>query len=933
MKKVSLLAALAVFAGFTACQQEIVPETKTTNDTFVFSSVKPALENEVATKTEWNGETITWSKDDQIRMAYTVAGVWQGASDDKPAPKLYASGKLAEATEIAEFTVNSNFTSTATGEHIFYGINPGTITASSFDNAPKASITLPAEQTPAANSFDSAADLMVGVSEPYDQKPSTDETVLMTWTRLVAHADLTIKNLFILDGETISNVTFTAQEGADLVGLHKVDITTGEVSEPQGFTNEIVVKADNLVYENNTVKVWLSMLPETITDLTVTVETDKAYYTRSFNGITREFKKNMHNTMNIGMTSAVRTPKAANLVTYEESFNNTLGDFTIEKEVLSSGITYVWKENSGYAKGSAYNKKAYQATSYLVSPELTIGSNNSKLTFDHAANYLSGPFGDFFSVVVFDGEAENVLDLDVTPDGGSWTFVSSTVSLSAYNGKTIKIGFKYTSTSSVAGTWEVKNFKVTDVKVAAPAGLEYAANDQEFEIELNSDEYNNFTAPTLINPNNLEVVYSSSNTDVAFVDEDGAVVLGDAGTAVITATFAGNDDYQAGSASYTITIVDPDTPTVTGWVKTDLASIAAGDIFVIVGNNGDNYAMSNDKAASAAPTAVKVTVANDKITSNVADNIKWTLTVSDNKYVFHPNGSTTEWLYCTNTNNGVRVGNNSNDTFEVKDGYLYHSGTSRYVGIYQSQDWRCYTSINANITGQSFTFYKYFGNGGATPTTETYSVTVSETTNGTVVATPASEIEEGEDVVLTITPASNYELETLIVDGNSVNVTSITNSYTFTMPAHDVTVSATFAEGEGGETSVVYDFTGEDWTVSNGTLSNGTVSFTGEGTANFKMNAGYFFMGKSGAFIKFPSYTAPVTKIVVVGKSGASPSVKQNIFVGDNAVSTETTGATGTNTYDIASGYQTAGTVYTLKVTSAHNTQITKIEVFFASSN
>lgn len=138
--------------------------------------------------------------------------------------------------------------------------------------------------------------------------------------------------------------------------------------------------------------------------------------------------------------------------------------------------------------------------------------------------------------------------------------------------------------------------------------------------------------------------------------------------------------------------------------------------------------------------------------------------------------------------------------------------------------------------------------------------------------------------------------------------------------------------GDGGETptSVTYNFTESGWDVQDGTLTNGTVSFTGEGGANFKMNDGYFFMGKSGAYINFPAYSSPVTKIVVTGNTGASGSVVQNIFVGDTAVSTATTGATGTNTYNIATAYQAAGTIYTLKVTSAHNTQITKIEVFFA---
>ena len=129
---------------------------------------------------------------------------------------------------------------------------------------------------------------------------------------------------------------------------------------------------------------------------------------------------------------------------------------------------------------------------------------------------------------------------------------------------------------------------------------------------------------------------------------------------------------------------------------------------------------------------------------------------------------------------------------------------------------------------------------------------------------------------------------------------------------------------------VTYDFTKSGWSVSDGTLTNGTVSMTGAGT-NFKMNSGYFFMGKSGAYLNLPTFNFVVKKIEIVGREGASASVEQNIFVGDDAVSTETTGATGTNTYSIDEDYQEVGTQYTLKVTSSHNTQITAIKIYSTS--
>ena len=83
-----------------------------------------------------------------------------------------------------------------------------------------------------------------------------------------------------------------------------------------------------------------------------------------------------------------------------------------------------------------------------------------------------------------------------------------------------------------------------------------------YEVEEGSD----FTAPTLNNPNNLTgITYSSTDEEVASVDENtGAVVIGNPGTATITATFPGNTDYKGASASYTITVTAKPDPSIAG---------------------------------------------------------------------------------------------------------------------------------------------------------------------------------------------------------------------------------------------------------------------------------------------------------------------------------------------------------------------------------
>ena len=55
-------------------------------------------------------------------------------------------------------------------------------------------------------------------------------------------------------------------------------------------------------------------------------------------------------------------------------------------------------------------------------------------------------------------------------------------------------------------------------------------------------------------PSGLALTYSSSNEEVATVNSSGTVTLVGAGTAVITARFAGNDRYQSTSAAYTLTV-------------------------------------------------------------------------------------------------------------------------------------------------------------------------------------------------------------------------------------------------------------------------------------------------------------------------------------------------------------------------------------------
>ena len=205
---------------------------------------------------------------------------------------------------------------------------------------------------------------------------------------------------------------------------------------------------------------------------------------------------------------------------------------------------------------------------------------------------------------------------------------------------------------------------------------------------------------------------------------------------------------------------------------------------------------------------------------------------------------------------------------------------------------------------------------------------VTLTSSNTAVATVSG---------LTITPVAVGTTTITITAAESTTYKAGSETFTLTVTAPEGTSTAYVAAA----TTETLDFTNNDWglptdydnTETERTYTNDdyTIKLYGPTTNGFKFGGSYLIMGKSGAYLTLPAFDKAVTQIDVVGKSGASTFVKQNIYVGEAAVSTATTGATGTNTYAIASDYQAAGNIYTLKVTSAHNTQITSIVVHFAA--
>ena len=244
--------------------------------------------------------------------------------------------------------------------------------------------------------------------------------------------------------------------------------------------------------------------------------------------------------------------------------------------------------------------------------------------------------------------------------------------------------------------------------------------------------------------------------------------------------------FQAGKMKTVSFDYDPE-PDPYSWVKTPIGSLLAGDIVVIV-DETSSTALSSANGSSAAPVATSVAISSNKLSATPAEALQFVLEIPvANNYSFKA-VNTTNYLYTTNTNNGVRVGSNDNKVFVWESNYLKNVGTSRYLGVYNNQDWRCYTNTTGNIASTQTAFYKKML---VTPSVE-YNINIAATSHGTVTTSPASKAEEGALVTITATPDDGYYLSSLtVVDSSSDNVAVTENQ--FSMPAKDVTVTATFA--------------------------------------------------------------------------------------------------------------------------------------------
>ena len=150
-------------------------------------------------------------------------------------------------------------------------------------------------------------------------------------------------------------------------------------------------------------------------------------------------------------------------------------------------------------------------------------------------------------------------------------------------------------------------------------------------------------------------------------------------------------------------------PTPGTWKKIAFADITADDtIAITMTKDKTTWVLPNDGTAQKAAPAITGTVSGDTLTTTSESQFGWKVIKSTDTFQLVSASDNTKYLYSTDKNNGIRQGKGESRDWKVDatSGYLFNVAQKRYVGVYNQQDWRSYTTLHDNIAGQTLNFWK-----------------------------------------------------------------------------------------------------------------------------------------------------------------------------------------------------------------------------------
>lgn len=263
----SIMAVATITAAITACTKEDV------------SNIGIPAEFKIAVTAETDA-TRTYYDEAQKQMNWNASGEKLKVFEYNKSEwdfKAYTTTGYELDGRSAKFSVSVY--GSASSEGFMYSAIYPAANHIEFSNSNRKSfkIKVPSEQTPAESSFDPNADLLLAKPVDLMERPSE---LTFRFHRVAALGKMTLKG--ITSGEKIEKIEITASQ--PLAGVMVADLTTGEltatpVADGKGLTltvNDFTATGEDAI--------WFTALPCSLgadDTLTVTVETDKAFYEKT----------------------------------------------------------------------------------------------------------------------------------------------------------------------------------------------------------------------------------------------------------------------------------------------------------------------------------------------------------------------------------------------------------------------------------------------------------------------------------------------------------------------------------------------------------------------------------------------------------------------------------------------------------------------------
>lgn len=238
----------------------------------------------------------------------------------------------------------------------------------------------------------------------------------------------------------------------------------------------------------------------------------------------------------LGMSNAM----AEDIIWSEDFSDYAAGD-------VPSGGTYSYVCTNGGNNGST---KIYsEASAGGTAPELLVAKSNGTFSATIPLNGKSGEMTLIYKTnktIVVSSTTTGVTISDISKTGNDCSY---TITVPA---ETESIELVFTNTSGKTTNARLDNIKLYQGTAKTQPGITWGKASATVTFGNPDDTYKYI--PTLQNPNELSVTCTSSDESVATVTNAGVVSVVGVGDATITATFAGNDEYDAAEVSFDLKV-------------------------------------------------------------------------------------------------------------------------------------------------------------------------------------------------------------------------------------------------------------------------------------------------------------------------------------------------------------------------------------------